>query len=853
MFVKSRSYWASRTSAWALATAMIIGSVSCVGADDGKRTYHIEAKSTAAALNEYARQAGVAIMFDFGEANKTTAPALNGSYTRKEALGALLANTRFVIASEVDGAIYLKVSERQGGGNTPVAVEAEPTEVVVTGTRLRNAAPASPVTLITRKDIERSGYSNAGDLARSIPQSFAGGQNPGVMQTPVEQNNNSFNSSTLNLRGLGTDANLVLVNGHRLASDGPFGGSDISGLPLGALERVEIIADGASALYGSDAVAGVANFITRKDYSGVQLGARIGGATQGGGFEQVYNVLAGHTWTGGHLLANVEYGKQDEILTTDREVTASAAPFNTLLRPTERKSLFVNIGQDITERLTFNADAYVSQHESDVKIQFFKTDQRIAGQNGSRSYMIAPGLTYRAGGDWTITADATISRGYGYYRYSPQTSAPYKDMFRSLLKSGEISGNGTLLALPGGPLKLAIGVGYRDEHYRKSSMGSPLVDQFRRNVTFAYAEALVPLVSPSDTRTGLNRLDFSVATRVEDYDRYDRTSTYKYGVRYQPVPGVIVRGTLGTSFKAPGLSELAQPFNAILYNAQVMGSTTPGVAMLLVGGNPDLKPEHAKTWTVGVDWSPELWAGSRLSVTRFNIAYRDRVLAPVTPFTQALSNPYFASFVVLAPTPQQQTTATAGARRIANFSGQTYNPATLLALVDDRKLNVSRQEIDGIDLAIRGPVELPTGDLDLFASATWLKVVQQTIASMPPQTLTGKVFNAPKVRARAGATWSVGSIVTTGIVNYLSSATDTYVTPERTVASWTTVDLTIAYRLAGEGMFSDIDLTLAVQNFFDADPPYAYGPGRTQEGINFDSANTSAIGRFVSIGLKKRF
>src|SRR3546814_1212331 len=88
---------------------------------------------------------------------------------------------------------------------------------------------------------------------------------------------NLASTSTLNLRGLGPDATLTLINGHRIAYDGAFQGVDISAIPLAALDRLEIVADGASALYGSDAVGGVANIILRRDFDGIWSSARISG------------------------------------------------------------------------------------------------------------------------------------------------------------------------------------------------------------------------------------------------------------------------------------------------------------------------------------------------------------------------------------------------------------------------------------------------------------------------------------------------------------------------------------------------------------------------------------------------
>ncbi len=127
---------------------------------------------------------------------------------------------------------------------------AELEEVVVTGSHTRGANPTSSVHTITRTETEQSGYSQIGDVIRSLPENFSGGQNPGVFAAAGAQNINYSNASTVNLRGLGTDATLVLLNGHRLSGDSVYQGSDISGVPLAAVERVEVVPDGASAGLG---------------------------------------------------------------------------------------------------------------------------------------------------------------------------------------------------------------------------------------------------------------------------------------------------------------------------------------------------------------------------------------------------------------------------------------------------------------------------------------------------------------------------------------------------------------------------------------------------------------------------
>jgi len=222
-----------------------------------------------------------------------------------------------------------------GGGAVGLALLAAPPELMaqeaapkpiarveVTGSNIRRAQAetASSVQTVNRADIERSGKTTVAELlqtlavdnAGSVPTSFGNGFAAGA--------------SGISLRGLGTASTLVLLNGRRmapygLADDGQKVFADLNVIPTDAVERVEILKDGASAIYGSDAIAGVVNIILRRDFQGSTVRALVGTATAGDG--QQYNVAA--TWGKGDLdadgfnmLLNFEYKKTDEIWNRER-------------------------------------------------------------------------------------------------------------------------------------------------------------------------------------------------------------------------------------------------------------------------------------------------------------------------------------------------------------------------------------------------------------------------------------------------------------------------------------------------------------------------------------------------------
>lgn len=852
MSLRSRSYWATRTSAWALAAGMVVLSASCVGADDGKRAYHIEARTTAAALSEFARQAGVAIMFDYEEAARTAPPPLNGTYTRAEALVRLLANTRFVVAKEVDGAVYLKVSERQSGSNESAGsadIDNNPVEIVVTGTYIRGAQPAAPARRVNRQSIDNSGYSQTGDLVRGLPENFNGGQNPGVQPTTSNLNQNLSNASTVNLRGLGSDATLVLLNGRRLASDASVQSADISAIPLAAVQRVDIITDGASALYGSDAVAGVVNFILRQDIDGGEAFARWGGATEGGGFEETYGVTTGKVWSGGNVLASVEYQHQDAIGADQRDYTRNVVPSNALVNAQTRKSVYLGGTYSVSDGLSFTADLLHADRQSGNIYEPFLGYRYPLAQLAT-STTVNLGGRMDLPGDWSLRIDASTARSTNELRTGLTPTFVAVSEYDNRVRALDLVATGTLLTTSAGPIKLAVGSGYRFESYADLTDGAA-----DREVKAVFAELSAPLVSPSATRFGLRSLYLSLAWRRELYSDVGEATAPKVGLRYVPFNDLVVRGTWGKSFKAPTFFQMVVNHNTFLYDATTVGGTS-GTVLFDYGGSPNLKPEKATAWSAGFDWTPSQWPGFKLSLSYIDTDYRDRIIFPITVVAQALTDPLYTPYITLNPTPGQQAALIASSEQFRNNASVPYDPARTIAILHDRYTNAAAQTAQVYDLAVShrqviGGAFKPVS-IEVFLNASWLELKQQTLAGAPEMTLSGTLFNPPEVRARAGATFTRGGWTTTAIVNHMGSSTDTGVVPTAGIDAWTTLDLTATWRPA-TGWFAGNDIALSVLNALNAEPPVARGADWGMPGIYFDSTNASPVGRFVSLRLRRSF
>jgi iron complex outermembrane receptor protein len=167
---------------------------------------------------------------------------------------------------------------------TAAAAQAQVQRIEITGSSIKRieGETALPVQVITRAEIDNSGVTTAAELLRNISASAAQ-LTDGASITDSTGGQRGLNGA--NLRGLGVSSTLILLNGRRLAnfaSPGDNAGVDLNSIPAGAIQRVEILKDGASAIYGTDAIGGVINFITRKDYQGADIGLYAAKTQQGG-------------------------------------------------------------------------------------------------------------------------------------------------------------------------------------------------------------------------------------------------------------------------------------------------------------------------------------------------------------------------------------------------------------------------------------------------------------------------------------------------------------------------------------------------------------------------------------------
>lgn len=212
------------------------------------------------------------------------------------------------------GAFSIATAQDTGSDQT-----AQMEEVTVTGSRIKQrteANSASPVTIISAEMIFDSGISNVEDLLQEMTASAG----PAGNSSNAYWTSNGYGTAQTNLRGLGINRTIVLLNGRRIVNGGTGANSsvDLNMIPMALIQRIEVLKDGASAIYGADAVAGVVNIITKKNFSGAKLDVKYGATTQSDGENSELNFTFGGGNDKGNFAVNLSYVDTGLVLQSDR-------------------------------------------------------------------------------------------------------------------------------------------------------------------------------------------------------------------------------------------------------------------------------------------------------------------------------------------------------------------------------------------------------------------------------------------------------------------------------------------------------------------------------------------------------
>jgi iron complex outermembrane recepter protein len=257
-------------------------------------------------------------------------PRLEGTYTLASALATLLKESG--LSYKIMGKTLYVFPTRQLPEatrhrkrilpNTTGGLAAPPMDEVkiTTGTHIRDNSTPPGARTVDRRDFDEANFQTLGEVVRSLPSSFPGGLNPGVSPAAEGSQNTASVSgaSSANLFGMGSSSTLTLLNGQRIATAEASGAVDLTLLPISVVDRIDVLPGGASAVYGSDAVAGTVNVVLRTDYQGLEMKSALGRSIDGGGFLQHYSLIGGGAWDQGNSFAALDCAWQRAIDSTQR-------------------------------------------------------------------------------------------------------------------------------------------------------------------------------------------------------------------------------------------------------------------------------------------------------------------------------------------------------------------------------------------------------------------------------------------------------------------------------------------------------------------------------------------------------
>lgn len=951
-------------------------------AEEAVYTFDIPSQELGSALRTFGRAARQQVSFDSALTRGKRSVAIKGRHTATDALRILLGDSGLgfqrsargvilIVAAPAPATVAVQTAPVTGAEPEPeVPVESEEA-IVVTGSSIRGIAPVGTnVAGIGREEIRESSAVSTNEAIATIPQlaNFGGVPRAGgdFAGAPV----------TVNIRNLGASGGsttLVLVNGHRLVGQGIVQTiPDPSVVPAGLLDRIEVVLDGGSSVYGSDAIGGVVNLITRRSFDGIAANLRYGHADGYNSYDG--DLTAGRTWDTGSAIVGFAYAKRDGILGIDRDFfsndhrdrggsdfrSAACAPGNItvagtsyalpgrvagttnrcdptdyahVIFPETRYNVFGTVTQDLGNRVEANVTGYWAKRSPRPGFAqlttsggvitsanpYFRAIGAETSQSVTFSYApvfgptnvfrqeleswgVTPGLKWNIDGNWQLrasvnygesttesfqptlnqaavtaalvgTTTGTALNPYDLTATNADVLARIRDSARIArsrqeLVQGRVIADGVLFSLGGGDVRLAVGVETLEETLRASLYDGPLDESARtnwafgsRNVRSAFGELFVPLVGEGNALPGMRRLDLSASVRHDDYSDVGGQTNPKFGLNYEPFEGFVLRGAYGTSFHAPSLGDSV---GAVDTQATVLATSTtraPGSpasdllrpTIRIAGGNPDLKPETAETWSAGFEFRPPFLPGLRLSGSYFDVHMRDVIgLAPFAE-PRLFTDPTFTQYRIVDPTLAQARAFVGGIRLNGALSlDSLYAGASPYALIDARRTNLGDLKVRGLDFGAYYSGDLGSVRWDLSMAGSYTLERTRIVGA----TRTNELLNGsgPGPNRNLGRLNLIGTtrlqwegLTGKATVNYNGGFPVVGYASQTEVEPFVTTDLFLSYRLAIGARGDSVTLSLSVDNLFDEKPSFLNTANFGGVGLG------STFGRLVSVGVGTQF
>jgi iron complex outermembrane receptor protein len=667
---------------------------------------------------------------------------------------------------------------------------------------------------------------------------------------------NHSNGSGVNLRGLGNTATLVLIDGNRMAPTAQGGFVDISEIPLAAVDHVEVLTDGSSAIYGSDAIGGVVNFVLSKDFDGLEVRGRadaIDGMNGGRGA-----ITWGTKWNSGNAIVSGQYLEHGELSTGERDFS-SAAPQPTSITPSRQTS---NVVARVTENIAPAVSVYFDGLYTNSHSKFDYSD----GYGGT--YFASPihqygqgsaGVSANLASDWAISANTSYSRDYTVFHGHDMPVGYFggldiTDDYRLFLINAKA--DGTLFVVPGGNVRAAVGVDYRQENFTLLIPSNELDSKFARDVDSVFAEVYVPIVSAQNALPLVQSLKFSAAIRFDRYTDFGDTTNPKFGVSWQPISDLRLRASYSTSFRAPtGFEEIvANPQSVVLFTADLPAPSGVGTVPSLIwnGSVTNLKPETARSFTVGGTYTPSWDRTLSLEANYYDVDYRNRIENP--PFVQGALQQLSIYGPLVAPL-ANDAAAQALINSVQSSGGRFLDFANtggvgLQYLYDIRQRNVAVVDIAGVDLAATQTFEDGPNLFRLSVNTTFMHHYLTSFGAASTD-VANTPSNPLRFRGRFEAGWTRGGWSVTAALNHSNAYKNNLVVPSVPVNAYDTLDVNVHYNL-DDLVWRGASINAGLLNAFDRNPPALQATNLLYP-VGFDQANGDPYGRQIYVEIVKRW
>jgi iron complex outermembrane receptor protein len=857
-----------------------------------------------------------------------------------------------------------------GAQSAPPADKDAVSEVVVTGSLIRGVAPVGTTVVgVTEQQIEQMGAVSTNQILASIPAITSQ-----FNSQPVNQTNIGISIIRPNIRNIGAsggNTTLVLVDGHNVVGAGILQTTPDSGvLPPGILQRVEVVPDGGSSLYGADAVGGIVNFITKKKADGFEVAGHYGVADPGY-WSSDLNLTGGTSWEGGSAYLSFAARENSDLKAFKRDfprqnltslggsdfrattcaapnVTANGVSFaapgfapgsvnrcdttaiSDMLPKETQNSAFGSVTQDISDRISLSATGYWSDritrtagaalNASGVTLTpanpFFRPLNGAASESVSfdfspvtgpnavsrgelKEYGITPVLTIKLGGDWQAkamfnyghsdtsihmpevnttalavaaagTTAATALNPFNLGQTNPAVLSAITNFEnfatnKQSLSDFRVIADGSLMSLPGGDLRLAVGAEYQrqtsDAFNTDDTVGvlaAGRVKNAKRNVTAVFGEVLIPLVGPANAMPLMQAFSIDVSARYDDYSDFGHTTNPKVGFTWDVAGGLTLRGNYGSSFNAPSLADTTGAVDTrvqVLSVSPFRAPTSPFTdlfrpTIVLAGGNPNLKPQTADTWSLGGEWKPAFAEGFQAGISYWNIKLKDAIVVAPPGFpTSVFTVPAFQQFATVNPTLAQAQAATAGmfvtgAPSVAALFTPFSSPYVILDL---RRKNVGALNVSGLDF--HADYTRPTAFGALFADVSGAYALERKSKAPGSGETDLLAANVSRLQVSASAGANYGHFTGTATLNYSDGFDVTGAAPQTHVGAFHPVNLALVYNFDGRTWGKDLTVSLNIDNAFDEKAQFINiapsGFGALSNGFT--------LGRFVNLGVRKHF